>query len=135
MINEKRRKFLKILSFGSVSLFLSTLIFLFLKIFLFPFSTRKTIVSIDEYKINEGINEFDKEKIAIIKNKDKYLILSTVCTHLGCTVKWDNKEHIFECPCHQSVFSHRGVVLKGPAAKNLNTLKFKRKKGKIVIWL
>lgn len=41
------------------------------------------------------------------------------CPHLGCALKWNKLEHTWDCPCHGSRFSDRGVVLDNPANANL----------------
>ncbi len=41
------------------------------------------------------------------------------CTHLGCKLKWNKNEKIWECPCHGSKFDENGDVLNGPANKGL----------------
>jgi cytochrome b6-f complex iron-sulfur subunit len=46
-------------------------------------------------------------------------VLSSRCTHLGCTVRWDNEEQLLRCPCHGSRFSDDGKVVKGPAERPL----------------
>lgn len=37
------------------------------------------------------------------------------CTHLGCTVSWNQQNNDFECPCHGSTFGSDGHVKVGPA--------------------
>jgi len=49
-----------------------------------------------------------------------FLALSRECTHLGCTVPWNQEEQKFICPCHASAFDIRGDVLGGPAPRALD---------------
>lgn len=49
-----------------------------------------------------------------------FLALSSKCTHLGCTVPWDDKENRFACPCHGSSFDITGNVLTSPAPRPLD---------------
>lgn len=46
-------------------------------------------------------------------------VLSLKCTHLGCTVRWDNEAQDLRCPCHGSTFDDRGTPTKGPAKQGL----------------
>jgi cytochrome b6-f complex iron-sulfur subunit len=55
----------------------------------------------------------------LFDNGDKAWALSRKCTHLGCTINYHAKENILECPCHQSRFSPEGLVLHGPAKRDL----------------
>jgi len=41
------------------------------------------------------------------------------CTHQGCTAKWNEPNHDYECPCHGSKFSLMGLPTKGPATRPL----------------
>ncbi|HEY9597507.1 MAG TPA: Rieske 2Fe-2S domain-containing protein [Cyanophyceae cyanobacterium] len=42
-----------------------------------------------------------------------------VCTHLGCTVGWNQEQNRFICPCHGSQYDPVGRVVHGPAGKPL----------------
>ena len=49
-----------------------------------------------------------------------FMALSRKCTHLGCTVIWDEKTGRFECPCHASAFNLKGDVISKPAPRALD---------------
>ena len=49
-----------------------------------------------------------------------FLALSHKCTHLGCTLPWDEKEMKFMCPCHASAFDITGDVVDPPAPRALD---------------
>jgi Rieske Fe-S protein len=50
---------------------------------------------------------------------DQVRAVSLKCTHLGCTVGWNEAERTMDCPCHGSRFKEDGEVMKGPAKKAL----------------
>lgn len=43
----------------------------------------------------------------------KHSALSSICTHLGCTVEVGSTHLV--CPCHGSTFDRQGHVVRGPA--------------------
>ena len=47
--------------------------------------------------------------------------VNAVCTHAGCIVQWNAQSpaQAFGCPCHGSVFTLDGKVVRGPAEKPL----------------
>ena len=49
-----------------------------------------------------------------------FLALWQRCTHLGCSVPWEESEDQFHCPCHGSLFSDVGVVEGGPAPRPMD---------------
>ena len=62
--------------------------------------------------------QLPENRIVVRRQGDKFAAISTVCTHLGCTV---NASDIgFACPCHGSVYDVRGDVMGGPAPKSLS---------------
>ncbi len=49
-----------------------------------------------------------------------FIALSKTCTHLGCTVPWNDEQQKFICPCHGSTFARNGAVLTAPATRPLD---------------
>ncbi|GIG21925.1 hypothetical protein Cch01nite_26490 [Cellulomonas chitinilytica] len=45
--------------------------------------------------------------------------LSAICTHQGCTVAPDDKDHQLACPCHGSTYDLEGKNTGGPAPSPL----------------
>jgi Rieske Fe-S protein len=62
-------------------------------------------------------------KIAVYRDADGRLTkCSAVCPHLKCIVHWNAADHTWDCPCHGSRFDPHGVVLNGPANRNLDPI-------------
>lgn len=56
---------------------------------------------------------------------------STLCTHMGCPVNYDQQAKTFKCPCHFSVFDpeHLGQMVCGQATENLPKIELKYDSG------
>jgi len=66
------------------------------------------------------IINYNSGKIAIYKSKSgDFKFLSPICPHMGCTVRWNNADKSWDCPCHGSRFDTNGCVIEGPALKGL----------------
>ncbi|HEX9751275.1 MAG TPA: Rieske 2Fe-2S domain-containing protein [candidate division Zixibacteria bacterium] len=65
-------------------------------------------------------------RVWIIREQDRIYALLGICTHLGCTPRWLEKEDKFKCPCHGSGFYRSGVNFEGPAPRSLERLKVAR---------
>jgi glycine/D-amino acid oxidase-like deaminating enzyme/nitrite reductase/ring-hydroxylating ferredoxin subunit len=77
--------------------------------------TKKTVY-IENLQEGQGIVLEDKKMAAYKDHKGELRTYSAICTHLGCTVTWNNSEKSFDCPCHGSRFSAAsGNVINGPA--------------------
>jgi Rieske Fe-S protein len=61
-----------------------------------------------------------EEKFAVYRNDlGKLNIVSAECTHLKCTLAWNNDALSWDCPCHGSRFNTDGKVINGPANRDL----------------
>jgi len=67
----------------------------------------------------------------VIQDGRNVYALNLTCTHLGCTVNATPKG--FACPCHGSVFTPRGDVVKGPADRSLKQLSVEEQGDDILI--
>ena len=60
-------------------------------------------------------------KLAVYRDEHgNYHQRSAICPHLGCIVSWNSTEKSWDCPCHGSRFDPYGVVINGPAGRNLD---------------
>lgn len=57
------------------------------------------------------------------------IVLSAVCTHLGCTIPWVEKESKFICPCHLGTFAADGTLLGGPPPRSMDRLETQTQDG------
>lgn len=63
-----------------------------------------------------------KKPILLLHAADgSYRAILLKCTHMGCTVGYDEAQHALACPCHGSRFDEAGVVTKGPAKAPLTS--------------
>jgi cytochrome b6-f complex iron-sulfur subunit len=62
-----------------------------------------------------------------------FLALYQRCTHLGCSVPWDQAKGEFICPCHNSQFSMNGDVQNPPAPRPLDIFPIRIEDGMIKV--
>src|SRR5919106_519130 len=67
-----------------------------------------------------GLVSVDGRQLAVYRDDDGATYeLSPRCTHMGCTVDWNDAARTWDCPCHGSRFAADGSVVHGPAAEPL----------------
>lgn len=146
-----RRKFLSRIS-ALVSGFIAAILGIPLAVYSFgplfhrkPAGQWKAIANLDEW---EGIQEIEylvsrreawyaevqpRTVFAVPKGENEIVALSSVCTHLGCLVHWDEKKEQFLCPCHGGVYDPEGRVVAGPPPRPLTRLATKVEGGKLYV--
>lgn len=65
----------------------------------------------------------------LTENGQEFSVMSNVCTHLGCRVRWIPEEEEFFCPCHNAVFAKDGSVVDGPPPRPLDRYESKVEDG------
>ena len=68
-----------------------------------------------------SVTPFAAGKFFLVRDEDGgFLALHRKCTHLGCSVPWNEDERRFACPCHASAFDIHGDVVSAPAPRPLD---------------
>jgi cytochrome b6-f complex iron-sulfur subunit len=63
----------------------------------------------------------DGRRLLIVRTEEMtFVALSAVCTHAGCTVRYEAGSRDVACPCHGSTFELDGRVTAGPAQSPLD---------------
>ena len=62
-----------------------------------------------------------------------FLAVYQRCTHLGCSVPWDQLANAFVCPCHSSQFTPEGALLNPPAPRALDIFPLSIENGEIKV--
>ncbi|WP_054711577.1 ubiquinol-cytochrome c reductase iron-sulfur subunit [Bacillus sp. JCM 19041] len=65
---------------------------------------------------------------------DDVVALSSVCTHLGCTVGYNEDDNEFQCPCHGGRFTEDGTNVAGtPPTRPLDVFEVVVEDGKVLL--
>jgi cytochrome b6-f complex iron-sulfur subunit len=123
--NLSRRDFLKVAwsLFGGVALLETAGVFI---AYLQPrlaegeFGSLITTGLVDEFPPN-SVTHITNGRFYIVRLGDGgFMAIYHRCTHLGCTVPWDQTAQKFICPCHNSQFDRQGMVENPPAPRSLD---------------
>jgi Rieske Fe-S protein len=80
------------------------------------------------------INTDEEVSVYVLtSNGQDFVVMSNVCTHLSCRVRWIPDKDSFFCPCHNGVFSKNGDVVDGPPPRPLDRYENKVENGVIFI--
>ena len=140
--SPSRRQFLAASIASVVGIVLSGLVFFrdSLK-FLYPGEQQKNFTKYLVAKIDEIPTGKAKEitiagkPVFILHLPEGFKVYSGICTHLGCIVKWQEKEKQFYCPCHRAFFDQEGAVISGPAPRPLDEFKVEVENSLVFIWI
>ena len=103
------------------------------RFFAVPLRRNRLILEVPAENMPErGALVFRAQRVALVRESGQIQALSLVCTHLGCTVNVQPEGMV--CPCHGSVFSSTGAVIKGPATENLTPLHLERRDDMLYVY-
>ncbi|MBI3873381.1 MAG: Rieske (2Fe-2S) protein [candidate division Zixibacteria bacterium] len=120
--NPSRRRFLETvgkMSFfaGFAGIFASTMRFLLPNVLYEP-PTIFTLGRVDDFP-PDSVTFLEDDRLFVFRRPEGFYAISSVCTHLGCNVRWNGDRGGFDCPCHGSTFDQNGQNIGGPAPRPL----------------
>ena len=76
---------------------------------------------IGDLKANSGkIVKFGSRPVLLIRaERDEWRAFSAVCTHLNCTVQYQEASRQIWCACHNGLYDLNGRVVSGPPPRPL----------------
>jgi len=86
----------------------------------------------------QEVNGWEKKTMsygvfAIRKDAANVIVLSNICTHLGCHVSWHRDLQHYVSPCHNGHFDIVGTNISGPPPRPLDEFKTKLEDGMLLI--
>ena len=89
----------------------------------------------EELKRNSGIVfQFGNQPALLVRTAEGELrAFSAICTHLGCTVRYEPSSKVIWCPCHNGMFDLHGRNIGGPPPRPLPEYKVNLRNGKVVV--
>lgn len=131
-----RRSFLGLAFFGALAVLAAQSLAALLR-FLKPVSTGGFggIVyagKVDEFPVG-SVNHILAGRCYLVRLPGGFLAIWQRCTHLGCTVPWQEDTAEFHCPCHGSLFNEVGEVTGGPAPRPLDLFPVQISSGEVWI--
>jgi cytochrome b6-f complex iron-sulfur subunit len=96
-------------------------------------STLKVAGNVEDFQINSVTTDRINKLFLIRRDDGGFLALSLTCTHLGCSVIWEEAKNRFICPCHSSAFDKSGNVINSPAPRALDYYPILIEAGKVKI--
>ena len=67
--------------------------------------------------------KFNGKQILTRWENEQVEIVSLICSHKKCTVRYHKEVNQFICPCHDGTYDHQGNVISGPPEKPLSKFK------------
>jgi Rieske Fe-S protein len=93
--------------------------------------------ALDTLPVGDGmmVRHGDKPLLVIRPRPDQLVVLSGICTHRRCVLRWDRERLAVVCPCHAGAFDIKGNVVSGPPNEPLAQFRAEVRGGEIYVHL
>lgn len=82
---------------------------------------------------NEVNEDYKPQGIWMVREEDRVVALSIICTHLGCIPNWLPNDRKFKCPCHGSGYKPNGINFEGPTPRPLERFRIFVEDGLVIV--
>ena len=98
------------------------------------FAGNRPVEAVLVYSRPDGYRtEARRDTVYLLRQAGELIALSTTCTHLGCSVRWDAPAGLFRCPCHGGTYRADGSVAGGPPPLPLRRLPIEIRSGQVFV--
>ena len=81
-----------------------------------------------------SIIKFGNKPVLLVRvTETEWKALTAVCTHLNCTVQYQENTHLIWCACHNGFYDLNGKVLSGPPPRPLDEYAVRIRGDEVVI--
>jgi Rieske Fe-S protein len=90
---------------------------------------------VDDLKPNSGkIVKFGNKPALLVRTTDtEWKAFSAICTHLNCTVQYQDSSRQIWCACHNGTYDLHGRVVSGPPPRPLDVLAVRVRGDEVII--
>jgi nitrite reductase/ring-hydroxylating ferredoxin subunit len=81
----------------------------------------------------DGVSIDRDESVIVARTGDKVFAFSLACPHQSTALRWDDRNHRFQCPKHKSRYEADGVFIDGRATRGLDRFAVKRDGQSLVV--
>ncbi len=92
-----------------------------------------TLFSFNITKVNGWERTVNSYGVYITRRGQDVKVLSNVCTHLSCRVKWHEDKQEYICPCHDASFNIDGQIISGPPPRPMDPMQSVVRDGAVFI--
>jgi cytochrome b6-f complex iron-sulfur subunit len=140
MNNLNRRRLLQYLMGGSIGASIVSFLYPILSFILPPEtlgsgSASQEVEGADELQANSGlVFKLGSQPALLVRTEEGELrAFGAICTHLGCTVRYEAESKVIWCPCHNGMFDLHGRNIGGPPPRPLPEYQVNLRDGKVVV--
>ncbi|MEI7813868.1 MAG: Rieske (2Fe-2S) protein [Coriobacteriia bacterium] len=93
------------------------------------------VARVSDLEVNKPhLTDYGEDKIFVVKASGTEVhVFDAACPHVGCQLIFNPETVEFDCPCHKSVFTVKGVRLRGPAPRNMISAVSQIVNGEVVV--